>query len=312
MQYNTLKLIPFLLLLNASLEADTLKENIEKKQTQITTLQVELEKMQELEALLPINVEQREADLLAAQLEENALKTRTEFGYISTSGNTETKSYALDFGIKKGWDKHKFAYSLDGQYTEDNDIETKNKFLTELDYNYAFTDKFALSYLTGYKEDKFSGYNYQFYTGGGVKYKIIKEEKHDLSFESNILYSQDSTENTYFTSTGVAIVYPNSSNLSKDSSKTVKGTTESYSSARAKSVYEYQVLENLIFTQEASYRTDIEDTQNYFVLSKTAFASKLSAMFSLGVNYTIDYANRPPEGKENADKTLTASLIVDY
>jgi len=219
--------------------------------------------------------------------ESNKLITHTEFGYISTSGNTETKTYSLDSKIKKGFDKHLLALSFDGQYAEDSDIETKNKYLIELTYNYELTSKLAFKYLFGYKDDKFSGYNYQLYTGPGVSYKALELENQNLSLDSIVLYSKDKLDG--------------SNAISND-----------YTSLRVNATYEWQVLEDLKFTQEASYRTDIEDVDNYFVFSKTAFSSKISDIFSAGISYKVDYTNLEASGKESTDKTLTANLSIDY
>lgn len=219
--------------------------------------------------------------------ESNKLITHTEFGYISTTGNTETKTYSLDSKIKKGFDKHLLAFLFDGQYAEDNDIETKNKYLIELTYDYELTSKLAFEYLFGYKDDKFSGYEYQLYTGPGISYKALELENQNLSLDSLILYSKDKLEG-------------------------VEAITNDYTSLRVNATYEWQVLEDLKFTQEASYRTDIEDVDNYFVFSKTAFSSKISDSFSAGISYKIDYTNLEALGKDSTDKTLTANLTIDY
>ncbi|MFT5660759.1 MAG: putative salt-induced outer membrane protein [Sulfurimonas sp.] len=274
-----------LLTLSSVLLANNLstQEQIAQAKAKIAELQANVTK---LESSLPKNIEKEKMAQLAEQEKKNAFVTHTELGFISTSGNTDTTNYNLDLSVKKNWDKHVFALTFDGQYADDNGIETKNKFFSELSYDYEFTERFAFNYLVGYKDDKFSGYNYQSYTGPGIKYKAIKEENHNLSLEGNILYSQDELELT--------------------------SKTSNYGSFRAKGVYEWQILENLKFAQDLSYRTELEDSNNYFVYSKTAFISKISDIFSFGINYKIDYVNAPPASTQHSDKTLTANLIADY
>lgn len=274
-------------LLLVEVNAQTTQEEIDATKAQIEALQASLLK---LESTLPQNIQAEAEKELALKVKEDELITHAEFGFISTSGNTDTTSYNLDLEMKKGWNKHKFIFSFDGQYADDNDVQTKNKFLGELEYDYEFTDRFAFDYLIGYKQDKFSGYTYQAYTGPGAKYKLIKEEKHDLSLEGNILYSQDELEDT--------LLYAK--------------TTRDYTSLRAKATYQWQILDNLSFEQELSYRMEVEKNQNYFVFSKTALISKISDVFSLGLNYKVDYVNTPPSGIEHSDKTFGASLIIDY
>lgn len=259
------------------------QEKIDEAKAKIAALQAEII---QLEASLPKNIEKEKVAKLEEEKKKDAFVTHTELGFSSTSGNTDTTSYSLDSSIKKNWGKHLFGLSFDGQYADDNGVETKNKFFTELNYDYALSQRLAINYLVGYKNDKFSGYNYQFYTGPGLKYKAIQEEKQNLSLEGNILYSQDEVDIT---------------------EKTLE-----YSAFRAKAVYSWQILENLKFSQDLSYRSEFEDTENYFVYSKTAFTSKISDIFSFGINYKIDYVNAPPASTRHTDKALTANLIADY
>jgi len=242
----------------------------------------------------------------------NKLVTHTEFGYISTEGNTETETYSLDSKVTKGFDNHLFMLSFDGQYASDAEYETKNKYILELEYDYELTSRFAVDYLVGYKDDKFSGFEYQAYTGPGAKYKAIMNDTHNLSLDTNILYSEDSIEDVKHDANGDVIEYPNPDEMVVDTSKTIKGEIDDYIAIRVGFLYDWKITETLNFTQEATYRVDTEDTDVYFAYSKTAFSSKISDFFSAGLSYKVDYINEPAESKEHSDKTLTATLTIDY
>jgi len=259
------------------------QEQIANTKAQIKLLQENLKK---LEAALPENIEKEKALKFAQEAKKNEIKTHTELGYINTKGNTNTTTFSVDSKIKKRWGKHNLELAIDGQYAKDEDVQTKNKYLIELNYDYKITDRFYFDYLIGYKKDKFSAYNYQAYTGPGAKYKAIVSDKHKLTLNGNILYSQDEIEGT--------------------------NKKNNYTALRTKGLYEWQMAENLKFSQEASYRTELGDTNNYFVFSKTAFISKINSIFSAGINYKVDYVNLISVGTQHTDKTLTANLIIDY
>ncbi len=229
------------------------------------------------------------ASTLVLAANADALVTHTELGYIKTDGNTETQTFNLDAKAKKGWGKHIANLLIDAQYADDSGIETKNKYIIELNYDYEFTDRFAFTYLAGYKSDKFSNFDYQFYTGPGAKYKAIISDLHNLTLEGNILYAMDELK----------AIAPD------------PAYSDDYASYRAKGVYTWQMLENLKFSQELSYRGSFEETSNYFIFSKSALTSKLSDIFSAGISYKVDYVNEPGL-KESTDTTLTANLIIDY
>ncbi|WP_297440247.1 DUF481 domain-containing protein [Sulfurimonas sp.] len=223
--------------------------------------------------------------LSAQAADANALVTHTEMGYIQTDGNTKTKTFNLDAKAKKAWDKHVGTLKIDGQYAQNDDIETKNKYIIEANYDYMISTKFSFNYLAGYKSDRYAGFAYQTYTGPGAKYQAVKTDNHNLSVDGNILYSSDK------------------SYVTKD--------TNNYSSYRVQAIYAWQIVENLKFSQEASLRGSFENTDNYFAYSKTALTSKISDIFSAGVSYKVDYVNKPLAPK-NTDSTLTFNLIMDY
>ncbi len=226
----------------------------------------------------------------AADKNPDVLVTHTELGYIQTDGNTKTKTFNLDANAKKAWGKHQTSLKLDGQYGSADDKENKKKYLIEGNYDYSFTKTFAFNYLIGYKSDIYSGFDSQFYTGPGAKYQAIKNDKHDLSLTANILYSKDD--------------YHLPAANGDD--------TNDYTGYRAQGVYNWNIVNNLKFTQELGLRGDLEDSENYFATSKTAFTTKISDIFSAGISYKIDYVNKPLPGLENKDTTLTANLIMDY
>ncbi len=217
---------------------------------------------------------------------QNKLVTHTELGFIDTQGNTRTQTFNLDASAKKNWGKHMFSLSADAQYATTDDVENKNKYTIELNYDYSVTPKLAFGYLLGFKQDRFSSYDYQIYTGPSAKYTVIKSEEQNLNFEANILYAKDKFK------------------ISKE--------TNEYAAYRIAAFYDKQLLKNLNFFQELSYRSDLSDSENFFAYSKSSLTSKLSNMLSAGLSYKVDYVNLPAPGKEYTDRTFTANLIIDY
>ena len=218
--------------------------------------------------------------------------THTELGYVQTDGNTKTTAYNLDSKAEKKWSDHAVKLTLDAQFASDNDTEIKNKYLSELTYNYSVTKNFSFNYLAGYKVDNFSGFEYQHYTGPGMKYKALSTPIQTLEIDTSALYSTDKYEATL---TPVAVAYKNS-----------------YSGYRVKGNYTWKITDGLKFDQEVSVRGSFEDSKNYFGYSKSGLSSKLSDIFSAGASYKVDYVNTPALGKRRADSTLSFNLIMDY
>jgi len=250
------------------------------------------ENLEQLKAKLKAaKEEQKELKEYISKLEkkippENVWKFHFEIGYMDTTGNTNTRSFNTDIKIqKRWWDKHLFVYIFDGQYSKDDGEVSKNKYLTELDYNYDFLKTWKTTYVTGYKKDKFSAFEYQFYTGPGMEYQFFKTKTHAFSMQGNILYALDKR-------------YDN-------------GLKDDYLSARFKGKYFLQLIENLTFDEELSYRTDLQDTQNYFIYSVSKLSLKVYKHFFMNVSYKYDYTNEADEN-EKYDTTFSVNAVVDF
>lgn len=249
--------------------AQDIKEEIKETKQKIARLNANLK---ELENTLP--------------QEELTYNARAEAGYTLNSGNSDTEAFNVDARLSGKWDLHTLEVSMLWQYGEDDDIENTNRFLSELVYDYKLSERLSFDYLAGYKDDKFSGYDYQFYTGPGAKYVTIKTDFQDLTLDANLLYAKD---------------------------KIFGGTDRSYGAYRVQGVYNMQLLENLKFHQTLNYRSEFSDLENYFVYSKTALSTKISDMFAAGVAYYIDYINKQVfEDKTSTDKKFTFNLIAEY
>jgi putative salt-induced outer membrane protein len=229
--------------------------------------------------------------------EPEPLKTHAELGYIKTSGNTETESFSATLNIKKAFGNHLLRFDAEGYYSSENEKETKNRWKTVGNYDYPDTSSFMFNFMAGYEADKFSGYDSQFYTGPGIKWKAIEPPAHELNLQANILYSSDDIADS----------------IDPDTNATIKGETHGYAAFQAKVDYNWQISEEWKFVQIASYRAELEEMgDNYFINSKTAIESKISDIFSMGISYTVDYKNDAPADKEKTDSTFLISLIMDY
>ncbi|MFT7860465.1 MAG: DUF481 domain-containing protein [Sulfurimonas sp.] len=241
---------------------------------------------------------------------EKPLKAHSELGYVETNGNTDTKAFSLELDLTKEWNKSEFSFDFDGQYATEQSVETKNKYVAELEYGYKLSERLSAYYLLGYKSDKFSGFAYQLYTGPGLKYKVLTQEPHKLRVEAGLLYALDQYEDVWVDALGNQLSYPYDG-VVKDHIITA-AYKDDYASYRLKGVYDWKILETLKFQQELTLRGSLEKSDKYFVYSKTAIYNKINSIFSAGISYKIDYVNIPADGKKRTDTTLAVNLILDY
>ncbi len=228
---------------------------------------------------------QKRIEKVQQQSDEARYKTKTELSYSNTKGNTNTARFGLDFHGERKRKKNTMTLDVSALQSSSNGVEDNNKWSALAQYDRDITKKLFFNYLVFYGEDKFSGFDYQFNTGPGFGYKAIKNDSHKLDLRANALYSKDDIKD---------------------------GGTNEYASWIAGFNYKWAVLDNLDFLQDASFKSQFDHFENYFVYSKTAIESKINGIFSLGMSYKVDYKNIPAEGKKRTDRVFLASLIINY
>ena len=235
--------------------------------------------------------------LLAA--EEENFAAHAELSYANTAGNTESQDVAGNLKFKYPFYQNAIRfegnvlYSTNKNFDTNETSATKNRWDAEANYDYNFNETIAFNYIAGAKGDKFSTYTYQAYTGPGAVWTTFKNDSHDLKFQGNILWAWDESREPY----------------KADSNDTL----HSYAAYQISMDYVFQITANSKFIQYLMYRSEFEDTNNYFGKSKTALESKISDIFSMGMSYTVDYTNnKAADVRSYTDRVFLASIIADF
>jgi len=207
---------------------------------------------------------------------------------VTASGNTDTQTLSSKLDAKKEEEIHRYYLKGTILHAEERGEETANKSLLDGRWKRVLREKLFGFVTASYLKDKFSGYDYRMAGGPGLGYDLVRTEEHKLKCLISAIYSYD----RYYEG-------------DKD--------TDSYVSGKATIYYEWEILKNLRFKENADYLVSIEDTDKYFINSETALEVKVNGSVSLGVSYALAYQHRPPSPDiEHTDKVFLISLIVDF
>jgi putative salt-induced outer membrane protein len=216
------------------------------------------------------------------------VKLRVEFSFVTTSGNTETQTASGKLSLKKEWVVNRLFLEGSLLQAESGDRETANRMAASSRYERVLTERLFGTVEAGYFRDKFSGYDFRVFAGPGAGYDFIRTERHRLKGLVAVLYYYD------------------------EFSDDERGFDD-YPGARASAKYEWDVLENLKFSQTVDLSVSLEDTERSFIDSVTSAEVKIKGPFSLGVSYIVNYQNEPPAPDiEETDTTLLTSLMIDF
>jgi putative salt-induced outer membrane protein len=222
------------------------------------------------------------------EMDQPPWKIRIEFSYVTASGNTDTQTLSGKLDAKKEEEIHRYYLKGTVLHAEERGEETANKLLLDGRWERVLREKLFGFVTASYLEDKFSGYDYRMAGGPGLGYDLVRTEEHKLKCLISAIYSYD----RYYEG---------------------ERDTDSYVSGKASILYEWEILKNLRFKENADYLVSFEDTDKYFINSETALEVKVNGSVSLGVSYAVAYQHRPPSPDiEDTDTVLLISVIVDF
>lgn len=228
---------------------------------------------------------QKRISKVEQQSEDARYKSKIVLSYTNTQGNTRTDKLAFGFHGERKRKKNTMTLDINALQSSSNGIEDNSRWLSVFQYDRDIIKDLYFNYVVSYGEDKFSGFDYQFYTGPGLGYKVLHSDTHTLNVRANALYAKDDIEN---------------------------GGTNEYAAWLAGFKYKWKILDNLSFSEDAHFKSQADHFENYFVYSRTSIESQINGTFSLGLSYQVDYKNIPAPGNERTDRVFLASLIINY
>ena len=210
-----------------------------------------------------------------------------EFGFILTSGNTETTS--LSAGLKstqelKDWSNEYTAEVLYKQDEIDDAIETTaQKVFVSGQGNYKLTNpRQRLFAFASYEDDRFSSFAFQSTLAMGWNEKVLNTEQQQFSYSIGPGYSFAEDQ------------------LGEDlSSVIVRGAID----------YSYKLSENAMLTQVFSTEYGEDNVKSR---SKTSVSAKLSNGLSMKVSLKLDHNTEVDEGRENLDTETSVTLVYSF
>lgn len=103
-----------------------------------------------------------------------------ELGASLASGNSENESVNAALEVKGTYDQWTHALGFAGNYGNDGNTTTAQRWEVRGQSDYRFTDR-AYAFGAGrYENDEFSGYEYQSSLAAGLGYKLIDDERTKL------------------------------------------------------------------------------------------------------------------------------------
>lgn len=113
--------------------------------------------------------------------EEKPLAGNIKFGYLATSGNTETKSMNTGAEATYTLERWIHAAKLAAIYAEDNSVTTAEAYEASWRSDWKWTDRDSIFGRLNWRKDRFGGFDTQFSQTLGYSRRILTGPVHELS-----------------------------------------------------------------------------------------------------------------------------------
>lgn len=220
--------------------------------------------------------------------EQSSWKGDVQFGYVMSSGNTESDNLNGKFNIEHrvaDWKQH---LSLVAFSSSDNDQTTAERYKLEYQANKKFTDSGYLFVNTTYEDDRFSGFENRSTLTVGYGLQVYNANKMTLDTEAGVGIRQ--------------------SKLSPDP---VTGTSPSdrEGMVRLAAKYLWQIEEDRSLISNLTIEVGEESTISNF---EVGFVTMIAGDLSLKASYVARHTSEVPLGKEKLDTVTSLNLLYAF
>ncbi|MEP1447455.1 MAG: DUF481 domain-containing protein [Paraglaciecola sp.] len=209
-----------------------------------------------------------------------------EFGYIATTGNTETTSVKGKLSAHQELTQWSNDYTLEALYKRDEvgdspvDETTAQKYFLSAQGNYKLENPdHRLFGFASYEDDRFSSYNYQATLAAGWSQKMWEDDTSKFSYSIGPGYSF---------------------------SETTEGVEQNGMIVRAALDYNWKISDTANFKQLLSTEVGSDNTKSK---SETSVSAQISGGLSLKLSFLMDH-NSDVDGDTDKLDTQTAVTLV--
>ncbi|PAJ75753.1 hypothetical protein CJF42_03695 [Pseudoalteromonas sp. NBT06-2] len=215
----------------------------------------------------------------------------TEFGFIVTSGNTDSLTVKLKANVFQDFDKWRNQFKFDSLLKKDKNTDTgeieksAERYFASAQGNYKLGEKEASFFIySDYEKDKFSGFDYQTSLSSGYGNRLYSGKKNTIDFD----------------------IGPGVNYQMKE-----ENISESGFLIRLALHWQKNISERTRFNQTLSSEKSLSGLSSR-LKSETSLISQINSDFSLTFSYLYRYNSAPEDDKLNFDGETSATIVYNF
>jgi len=209
-----------------------------------------------------------------------------EFGFVSTTGNTDTVAMNAKLNFVLTREKWRHRFSGTALNTSEDGINDNERYTAEMQSDRKLSDKSWLFGAFRWDADKFGSYDPQMSFTLGYGRQLMKSEKHELKGEIGLGY--------------------------RKLEETVSGDSSTDAIARLLLDDSWQVFTSTLWTNRLLVEAGSDNTFTQF---NTGLAVSMTDRFALKLGFEVRHNSDVPKGiadNENTDTITSANLVYNF
>lgn len=225
---------------------------------------------------------------LAAQEEaaaEDPWKGSLGLSWLSTSGNSDTSSFGIDFTVEREpdpWGLKAFATAI---RSEEDGVTNAERYTAGARAERALSERWLVFAGLSGEKDEFAGYELRGIVETGVTYTALAGPSHHLELDAGLTWTREDL---------------------------VEGDDQDFLGALLGLDYEWKLSDTASLTESLRFFPNFDEGDAWRLTSDTALKASVNEWLAVKLGYLVRYENEPVPGFEDTDTTTTASLVVSF
>jgi putative salt-induced outer membrane protein len=206
-----------------------------------------------------------------------------EFGFVKTTGNTETDSLNLKSAVENErpmWHHH---VEFNALRKRDKKVTSAERYFFNAQSNYKISERGYIFGVFTYEDDRFSGFDYIASVAGGYGHKVIDRENMLLKLEGGAGGRESKLEGAE----------------KADDEGIVRGALD----------FNWDITKTANFSQTLSTEIGSRDS---ITRSVTALTFQIIGNLAARITYTVKHTSDPPQDKEKTDSETAITLVYKF
>jgi len=220
----------------------------------------------------------------AAEGAEKPWKVTGSLGITLTSGNSDTLTILVGGEGVKEFDPWKLILKVAAIYAESDSVETANEEIFKERLERALSEKAWLFQEFMLEHDELEDLSYRLQFTLGYKRLLVKKDKFTLYGEA-----------------GGGVLY-----------EKFRTTTETEGIAQLGINFEWQLTEQLLFTQVFTVYPSLSDGGEYRFVSESVFTTPIGKKLDLRFAIIDKFDSNPPAGVKENDLQVTLAIVIRF